>query len=54
MNSTVSSSIVILLSMVVGFIVRALKGGPLSMGMFDMFFEEENNYSCLIECIDSH
>jgi len=40
MNNDRFSVIVIPLIMVVGFIIRALKGDLLSMGMFDAFFKK--------------
>jgi hypothetical protein len=44
-TNAVSIIIVILMNHLVGFIIRLLKGDPLSKGIFDLFFEEEENYS---------
>jgi hypothetical protein len=32
--------------MVVGFIIRALKGVPVPTGMFDVFFQKNQNHFC--------
>jgi hypothetical protein len=49
MISRVYSNIVLLLSMMVGFIIRALKEDPLPTGMFDVFFKKINIIRVFVE-----
>jgi len=37
---------------VVGFIIRALKGVPLPTGMFDVFFQKNKNDFCLSRILE--